>query len=147
MKRILVLCALILLGATPLRAQDAAAAMAPLESFVEEFARIWAAGDVDAILAMIGEGEPLLLDTGSGTSTANNRHVAAELRSMFGQRETADLQAVRITVAGSDPLNGFGELTWSFRERGAPAEQQRLVYVAAVREGAGWRIFELRLLP
>lgn len=137
---------LVALSAAPLAAQDPPAT-APLESFVEEFARLWAAGDVEAILDMMGDEEPLLLDTGSGTATANTRHVAAELRSMFAQRETAELVAVRITVAGSEPLNGFGELSWSYRERGSPGEQQRLVYVAAIREGPSWRIFELRLLP
>jgi hypothetical protein len=126
-------------------AQDPPAA--PLEAFVHQVARLWANGDVTALVALIPEESQLTLDTGAGIETANTRRAAAALRVLFADRQTADVSPARVTVSSSQPPRGFGELAWTFRLRGAPAEQSRSIYVGARWEPRGWRITELRLMP
>jgi hypothetical protein len=119
----------------------------PLEAFVQQVARLWAAGDVGALVDLIPADNRLLLDTGSGTEVANSRHAAAALRALFGEWETLSLRPVRVTYASTLPARGFGELAWVVRPRAGPGEQTRSVYVAAVRETRGWRVSELRIMP
>jgi len=118
----------------------------PLEDFVQHVASLWASGDVSSLVDLIPADNRVLLDTGSGSETANARHASAALRALFAERETLGARAVRVTVSSSRPPRGFGELAWAFRDRGAPGEQARSVYVAALREERGWRISELRIM-
>lgn len=132
--------------AAPAAAQAAGAGV-PLDGFIHQVARLWAAGDVGGIVEMLPSDGSLLLDTGSGTEAVSGRHAAAALRDLFDHRQTTAARAVQVTVAGTEPSRGFGELTWTFRDRGAPGEQTRVVYVATIQQDQGWRIAELRLMP
>jgi hypothetical protein len=140
------LAALCLASASPLRAQDAVVDV-PLQEFVQQVAKLWQAGNVDMLVELFPAEDQLTLDTGSGIETANSRHAAAALRALFAQRESVGTRAVRVTLASPSPPRGFGELTWTFRIRGAPGQESRSVYVATVREPRGWRITELRIMP
>lgn len=120
---------------------------APLEQFVRRVGYLWEAKDVDHLVDLVSESEPVLLDRGGGTERVNGRHAAAALRSLFADRESVAVRATKATVSGGQPVRGFGELTWVYRARGAPGEQTRSVYVGAVWDGRTWRISELRLLP
>lgn len=134
-------------GSAEAAAQDAAAANPPLQQFIQRFVQLWSDGEVTEIVQLIGDENVLLLDTGDGTEAATGRHAAAALRVLFGERQTTALEALSVTVASQDPPGGFGELSWTFRNRDMPGEQARSIYVAAIRDGDGWRISELRLLP
>ena len=118
-----------------------------LQLFFNDFSTLWLEGDVASIVNLIERGRELLLDTGSGTDMATNRHAAAALRELFEQHNTEGLEALETAVAGLNPPSGFGELTWSYRDRGSPARERRSVYVSAVLVDGQWRIRELRLLP
>ena len=146
MKQRFVLAALgvLLLGAGPLAAQDSPA---PLEQFVRRVGYLWEAKDVDNLVDLVSEAEPILLDRGSGTEQVNGRHAAAALRALFSDRETVSVRPVKATVSGGQPVRGFGELTWVYQARGGPGPQTRSVYDGAVWDGRNWRISELRLLP
>lgn len=120
---------------------------ARLEGFVRDVARLWETEDVEALVSRISTTDPLRLDTGSGTVGSDVRHAAAALRELFGDRETLAVQALQVTLAGSDPPSGFGQLLWNYRDHGAPAEQVRSVYVATSWQAGRWRIAELRLMP
>lgn len=122
-------------------------AQAPLENFVRRVALLWEAKDVDALVDLIAETDHIVLDTGRGMESVNARHASAALRSLFSDRESVSVRPVRATLSGGQPQRGFGELSWSFRPRGAPSPQLRSVYVGAVWDGRNWRISELRLLP
>ena len=144
MKRFLLLSLLpLLLGAAPLSAQSPA----PLEQFVRRVGYLWEAKDVDNLVDLVSETEPILLDRGRGTEQVNGRHAAAALRALFADLESVSVRPVKATVSGGQPVRGFGELTWVYRLRGGPAPQTRSVYVGAVWDGSHWRISELRLLP
>jgi hypothetical protein len=119
----------------------------PIEEFVQQFGRLWIAGDVSGIAALAPGRSPVLIDAGRGMETVQSRHVGAALRSLFSDRETIGVRTVRVTLAGGSPPRGFGELSWSFRPRGAPSSQTRTVYVGASWEDGAWRLAELRLMP
>jgi hypothetical protein len=142
----LLLGALLLGTVCPVLAQGGPAGP-PLDSFVERIARLWAEADVGSLVDLVSENQPLLLDAGTGTQSANDRHAAAALRALFAENETIEVRTVRVTMASTSPLRGFGEIAWTFRARGAPGDQSRSVYVAALQEDGTWRITELRLMP
>lgn len=145
---VLVLVLLAGLVATPGgAAAQATASEQPIEAFIQHVTRLWVAGDVAAIVELLPGSNRVLLDTGSGTESANDRHAAAALRALFASSETTGARPVRATLASASPSRGFGEVLWTFRSRGSPAEQSRSIYVAALFEEGAWRISELRVMP
>ena len=132
-----------LLAARPATAQRPPA---PLDSFIREVAYLWSGADVRRLEELMPDGAELLLDTGDGMEAVQPRHAAAALRALFSGRQSISVRPVRITMAGSRPPQGFGELTWSFRSRGSPTAQTSSVYVGVVWSDEGWRITELRLM-
>ncbi len=135
----------VLLGGSPSVAS--AQSPAPLEQFVRRVGYLWEAKDVDNLVDLVNESEPVLLDRGGGSERVNGRHAAAALRALFSDLESISVRPAKATVSGGQPVRGFGELTWVYRTRGGPGEQTRSVYVGAVWDGSSWRISELRLLP
>ena len=133
----------LVVGAAPATGQ----APAPIEDFVRRVSYLWEAKDVDNLVDLVTDSEPVVLDRGSGSERVNSRHAAAALRALFSDLESVSVRPVKATLAGGQPVRGFGELTWVYRARGAPGEQTRSVYVGTVWDGRRWRISELRLLP
>ena len=137
------LCILALLAPRALAAQR----NAPLEGFVASVARMWAAGDAGGITGLAPEDGRIVLDLGNGQAEAvEARHVAAALRELFRDRSTVNVRSTQVTIAGGQPLRGFGELSWTSRPRGVSDSETRSVYVGAVWEAGGWKIRELRVL-
>jgi hypothetical protein len=133
---------LFLLVASPAAAQERS-----LQQFIQQAGQLWGDGDVAGLTNLVHGRGPLLLDTGAGTETVSKRNAGAALRALFNERETRSLRPVRVTLAGGTPPRGFGELSWTFRQRGAPAAQTRTVYVGASLEDGAWRLTELRVMP
>jgi hypothetical protein len=141
------LALLLLLAPAALHAQDAPGA-ARLEGFVARVARLWQAGDAAALAALAPSGGRMVLELpGEGAGPVQERHAAAALRALFAERESVAARAGRVTVAGGDPLQGFGEIAWRSRPRGVSTPRASTVYVGAVWDGSEWRIRELRVLP
>jgi hypothetical protein len=111
---------LFLLVASPAAAQERS-----LQQFIQQAGQLWGDGDVAGLTNLVHGRGPLLLDTGAGTETVSKRNAGAALRALFNERETRSLRPVRVTLAGGTPPRGFGELSWTFRQRGAPAAQTR----------------------
>jgi hypothetical protein len=143
----LLLLALALVPALPVRAQRGPEARAPLETFVMQVSHLWSEGDAGGLMELAPDDGQVVLDTGSGTQAVNGRHAAAALRALFSERESVSARPVRVTLAGGSPPRGFGEVAWTYRTRGAPGAQTRTVYVGAVWEGTAWKLRELRILP
>jgi len=139
----LLFCCLALLAPRALAAQRTA----PLEGFVASVARMWAAGDAGGITGLAPADGRIVLDLGNGQAGAvEARHVAAALRELFRDRSTVSVRATQVTIAGGQPLSGFGELSWTSRPRGVTDSETRSVYVGAVWEDGAWKVRELRLL-
>ena len=136
---------MLLLVAAPRAA--AAQRPAPLEGFVANVARLWGAGNASGIVALAPGDGRIELDLGDGRAGAvEARHVAAALRELFGDRTHVSVRAAQVTIAGGEPLRGFGELTWVSRPRGVTDAETSTVYVGAVWEPDGWKVREIRLL-
>jgi hypothetical protein len=140
---VLVLVGAAIIGTGPALAQSPA----PLEQFVRRVGYLWEAKDVDNLVDLVSQAEPILLNSGRGTEQVNSRHAAAALRALFSDVESESVRPVKVTVSGGQPVRGFGELFWVYRSRGVTDPQSRSVYVGAVWDGRNWRISELRLLP
>jgi len=120
---------------------------APLEGFVASIARMWAAGDANAVTALAPADDRIVLDLGTGEAeSAEARHVAAALRELFRDRATLTVRPTQVNIAGGEPLRGFGELSWTSRPRGVTDSEVSTVYIGAVWENSGWKIRELRVL-
>ena len=110
-------------------------------------ARMWAAGDAGGITALAPGDGRILLDLGNGqTGSVEARHVAAALRELFRDRTTVSVRPTQVTIAGGEPLSGFGQLSWVSRPRGVSDNESTSVYVGAVWENGGWKVRELRVL-
>lgn len=147
--RILRVLALLLLLAAPatLGAQEPSGE-ARLEGFIARVARLWGSGDAAALAALAPPGGRMVLEVpGEGAGPVQERHAAAALRALFAERESVAARPGRVTVAGGDPLQGFGEIAWQSRPRGVSRPRASTVYVGAVWQGGEWRIRELRVLP
>ena len=140
---------LLLVAFTLFLAPRAASAQqpAPLETFVARVAALWAAGDASSLVDLAPEDGRLIveLEPGSG-GTVDARHAAAALRELFGRREHVSIRATEVTVSGGAPPRGYGELSWTFRDRGVRDADRAVVYVGAEFERGAWRIRELRLI-
>lgn len=120
---------------------------ASLSGFVGTVARLWSAGDADALVELAPSDGRILLDlAGEGPGEVQPRNAAAALRRLFGERETVTVRPTGATVSGGTPLRGFGELTWVARPRGVSESLSSVVYVGAVWEENAWRVRELRVL-
>jgi hypothetical protein len=138
--------AIVLALGTPLPAQ-AQQPPAPLERFVAQVMRHWESGDASALARLAPADGRITIELGSGAAgSVQAWHAAAALRSLFGSRETLEIEPVRITVSGGEPLRGFGELAWVSRSRGLTNSHRSTIYVGTVWESGGWRIREIRLL-
>jgi hypothetical protein len=118
----------------------------PLDQFIREVAYLWGGGEARALAELIPEDAQVMLDTGSGMEVVQARHAAAALRALFSEQRSVSVRPARITISAAQPPRGFGELTWSFRSRGASAPQTSSVFVGAVWRDDGWKITELRLM-
>jgi hypothetical protein len=145
-RRIVLALLLALCGLLPARAA-AQGEPAPLQVFVADVARLWAAGDADGIVALAPADGRITLDVGEGGSgPVQRRQAAAALRDVFGGRTQVSVRAERATVSGGNPIRGFGELRWESRPRGVTTTQREVVFVGVVWEGRAWRVRELRIL-
>ena len=145
--RVLALLALLAAPGTALQAQDAPGA-GRLEGFIARVARLWEAEDASALASLAPSGGRMVLEVGGrAAGPVQERHAAAALRDLFSGREGVSVRPTRVTVAGGEPLQGFGEIVWVSRSRGVTDPQTSTVYVGVVWEGREWRIRELRVLP
>lgn len=142
------LCTLLVaLAAAWAGAAGAQSRPAPLEDFVARVARLWAAGDASALVDLAASDGRLVVNlAGEGGGAVEGRHAAAALRELFSRREHVAVRATQVTVSGGSPPRGYGELSWSSRERGVSEVERSVVYVGAEYEGGAWRIRELRLI-
>ncbi len=145
MRRRALLLALLLALAVP-AAAEAQATEAPLAPFIARVGRLWAEGDAEALVELAPDGVRLVLDVGEGAGEVDGRHAGAALRVLFSTRQTLAVRPTRVTIAGGQPLSGFGELSWVSRGRGVTDSRNATVYVGAVWADGGWHVRELRIL-
>lgn len=132
-----------LVAPAPARAQDAA----ELGPLLQRIATLWAGGDATAIARHVADAGVELEVEGRTVGPVAPRQVAAALRQVFAGRQTVAVVATRAEPVGGAEDRAFGELAWEHR-LGAHARTERTtVFVGLVREGRGWRVSQIRILP
>ncbi len=125
--------------AAPARAQE-------LEQVLARLASAWARGDAGGLAAFASRGG-ITIDVGGGEiGPLPERQAAAVLRRLFDERETTAVQPRFAQVVGGAPARAFGEIVWRARSRGTTESEGATIFLALVREKAGWRINQIRLL-
>ena len=139
---------LLLLAALPLAVAPAAAQEGDdLPRLLDTLATFWARNDASGLVA-IGAGPGLELEIhGTPMGPLAGRRAAAALRHLFQAQETVGVETADASrVAGTDD-RAFMELTWKVRPEGATMTEESTVFLGLVRETAGWRISQIRILP
>jgi hypothetical protein len=122
------------------------AAQEDLSGVLSTLAAHWARGDAGAIAALAAPGGIELEVQGTSLGRVSGRKAAAAFRHMFANQETVSVQAsIPSRVAGADHT-AFGELIWEVRPRGSMVPARSTVFLGLVREGASWRISQIRVL-
>ena len=130
-------------AAPPVRAQEAPE-LAPL---LQRIATLWAAGDAGAIARHVAQAGVELEVGGRSVGPIAPRQVAAALRRVFAGRETVSVVATRAEPVGGAEGRAYGELAWGHRPGAHARTEQTTVFVGLVREGRGWRVSQIRILP
>jgi hypothetical protein len=109
-------------------------------------ASLWERGDAAALAAYTANLGLDLEVHGEALGRMSGRKLVAALRHLFSNQETASVRA-RMTsrVTGTDET-AFGELTWDVRPRGSAVTTRSTVFLGLVREPAGWRVTQIRVL-
>lgn len=144
MTRLLLLVAL---GFMVLGAPAAGQQHDDLDGLLDELVDHWVSGDARG-LVKLGAARGLELEVqGHSLGPLTGRRAAAAMRHLFSAQQTLAVQSSPLSrVAGADN-RAFVELTWVVRPAGTPASERHTVFVGFVREGANWKVSQIRILP
>ena len=146
MRHSLALATLAVLLATTIPAPAAAQEPPPLGEVLNSLADLWDSGDASAITALSAASGVDIEIGGVTLGSVTGRKLTAALRHVFD-----DWVSVSVVYNMTSPVMGvedraFGELTWEIRHAGATASERTTVFLALVREPAGWRVTQIRIL-
>jgi hypothetical protein len=118
--------------------------MDSLLAAAQRSARAWRAHDFGAL---VGDGGMVTLSLPGAAATAPLRPAqAAELLRAFA--EGAQETEVEVTLARAvDQDRAYVEVQRAFRSRGSGVVARQTVYLGLRREGAGFRVAEVRVVP
>lgn len=117
-----------------------------LARLLDTLAVLWTRGDA-AALASHGAENGMDLDVhGETIGPLEGRRAAAALRQLFQTQETVSVRTgAAARIVGAED-RAFGELIWVVRMPGAAVTENNKIFVALVREQAGWRVSQIRIL-
>lgn len=108
---------------------------------------LWQRGDA-AGLVRLGAGTGVELEVqGHALGSLTGRRAAAALRHLFAAQQTVAVRSGPPSrVAGADH-RAFVELSWEVSPPGTAVTERNTVFIGFVREGAHWKISQIRILP
>lgn len=139
-RAVLLACLALLAGAGHTHAQR-------LDETMDRLAAMWSRGDVRGITGQTVRSDFALELRAAPSGPVGSRQAAAALRRLFEEGETVSVRPGMTRVVGGTPTRAFGEMQWVVRPRGTTIPERRTVFVALIREDAGWRITEIRVMP
>lgn len=140
LRRATTMVALALLAtASPAAGQD-------LERTMGRVAAAWHRGDAAAITRLAASSGISLDVDGRSVGPLGPRQASAVIRRVFEDRESVGARSNMTRTVGGSPQRAFGEIAWTTRARGTTIPERATLFVAFVREDAGWRITEIRLI-
>lgn len=126
---------------SPARQADA------LRASAERVASQWARGDVSGMAALLSPRGIGFHTTTEGQAALDPRKALAALEDLLGRRPTVSCSVVRVTLAAGASDRGSAELAWESLAPGTSEVIRRTVFVGFNWSDAGWRIYEIRVLP
>jgi hypothetical protein len=82
-----------------------------------------------------------------GHAGLSSRQAVASLRDYLRGYDGGRTVVARTAPVEGSSDRGFAEILWSARVAGTSQIVQRTLFVGLVREPAGWRVEEVRILP
>jgi hypothetical protein len=132
-------------------AEGALARPDPLQNELEQvavrFAAGWGRGSADAVAGLLSAGGIRLRLEGVERSALPARQASAVIRDFLKGYDAGEARVVRAAPVAGNPGRGFAEIRWQTRVAGTSHPVAHVVFLGLVREGNGWRVDELRLLP
>lgn len=143
MRRLLLLAIGLSVLASPIAAQQPD----DLTRLKDTLTLLWQRGDAGR-LVQLGAGAGLELEVrGQAMGPLTGRRAAAALRHLFAAQQTVSVRSGAASrVAGADN-RAFVELSWEVRPTGGPVSERSTVFIGFVREGAEWKVSQIRILP
>lgn len=141
-RSLLLTAALALAAALPLSAQDPR----PLGEVLDGLADLWEGGDAHGIAELAASSGVDFEVHGLGLGSVSGRKLAGALRRVFEDRVTVSVVSNMTSPVMGVEDRAFGELTWEVRLGGATVTERSTVFLALVREPAGWRVTQIRIL-
>lgn len=143
MRRVL----LVALGLMMLAAPTSAQQYGDLDVLLDELVEHWISGDARG-LVKLGTARGLELEVqGHSMGPLTGRRAAAAMRHLFSAQQTLAVRSNRLSLVAGANNRAFVELTWVVRPEGTPASERHTVFVGFVREGANWKVSQIRILP
>ena len=131
---------LLLCARADAHAQDA-------DDFMARVASAWRKGDAAAV-SELGDRDGIAIEVeGRHVGSIAPRQAAAVLRRVFADRETIKAVAGPARTMPGNERRAYAEIVWEHRARGTTQPEKVNVFIAAARDGAVWRITEIRLMP
>lgn len=132
------------------RAQDPpspAAQSRTLQASAERVAGHWARGDASGLAGLLSSRGIGLHTATEGQAALDPRKAVAALQDLFDRRSSVACRVVRVTLASGASDRGSAELAWDARAPGTSEVIRRTVFLGFSWSAAGWRIYEIRVLP
>lgn len=120
-----------------------AAAQAGLGGVASSVAGAWGRGDADAIAQSFSEDGVALHLFDESHPAAGVRQARAALSDLLERGGNARVS--KVEELGGSPARGFAEIGWDVSSPGA-GQVRYVVFLGFVREDAGWKIAEIRVL-
>ena len=139
MRRFALVAALVLALPFGASAQD-------LEGSLDRFAAAWTRGSAGGVAQLAASDGMVIELHGDAVGPLGHRQAAGLLKRVLDDLETHSLRADLARNVGGEPLRAYAELTWVSRMKGTSIPETRRIFLALLREDAGWRITQIRVL-
>lgn len=118
-----------------------------LDGLLGELVGHWASGDARSLVKLSAARGLELEVQGHSLGPLTGRRAAAAMRHLFSAQRTLAIRSTRPSLVAGANNRAFVELTWVVRPDGTPANERHTVFVGFVREGANWKVSQIRILP
>ncbi|HEX6694188.1 MAG TPA: hypothetical protein VF035_05825 [Longimicrobiales bacterium] len=116
------------------------------DGFMARVAAAWRKSDAEAV-SLLGDQAGIAIEVdGRHVGSIAPRQAAAVLRRVFADRESLSAVAGTARTMPGNARRAYAEIVWEYRVRGTTQPVKANVFIAAARDGAAWRITEIRLM-
>ncbi|MFP3949062.1 MAG: hypothetical protein ACLFWG_10060 [Longimicrobiales bacterium] len=107
----------------------------------------WARGDATGMAELLSPRGIGFHTATEGQAALDPRKALAALDDLFDRRPSVGSTVVRVSLASGASDRGSAELAWDALAQGTSEVIRRTVFLGFSWSDAGWRIYEIRILP